>query len=332
MKIMVTGFAGFIGSNLCRKILKDTDHKIIGLDAHKYSARPLWVYEAVQHDKDYAERFKEVYCDIRDQYVVDQIIKSHLPDAILHLAAESHVCRSIEGPEKFMETNFLGTFNLLEAIRKYSPKTVFQHISTDEVYGVAGPVSYFTEETCYDPKSPYSASKAASDHLVSSWAHTYGIDTRITNCSNNFGPNQHEEKLIPKTILNALRGEAITLYGQGDHSRDWIWVNDHADGILAVLEKGKRGDKYILGGNIQKTNSMVVAEVLEALQETAETDKFTFPKPKIVHTNDRPTDDARYAVDCSKIWRELGWSPRSALFYPRLKETIRWYRKYEHPG
>jgi len=325
MKVLITGWAGFIGSNLTRMILSDTDWDIYGMDSHTYAARPLWVYTVVQSNQKLKDRFFALPNDIRT-FPLEGLVF----DVVIHLAAESHVCRSIEGPEKFIDTNILGTFNLLEGLRRSKSKAIFHHVSTDEVYGVAQEGSKFKESTPYDPRSPYSASKAASDHLVSAYHHTYGLNTRITNCSNNFGANQHSEKLIPKTIKRILKGEPVTLYGPGNQVRDWIWVDDHCRGILAAIANGSPGGTYLLGGECERTNLEVVQDCWIACQEVAEEQKIKLPTDLVIeHTNDRPTDDQRYAIDCSHAKKMLNWKPLHELYFERLKETVRWYLKHE---
>lgn len=334
MRVLVTGWAGFIGSNLVRRILKETDWTVIGMDKQTYAARPLWVYKFVQDDKQYKNRFIECEGanDIRDEHDCIGAIDFYKPDVVIHLAAESHVCRSLESPGKFVQTNIVGTFNLLEAVRKHEEKTGkkirFQHISTDEVFGELGETGRFTEKTQYAPRSPYAASKAASDHLVNSYSHSFGMDTVITNCSNNFGPNQHEEKLIPKTILSILKGKELTIYGTGEQVRDWIWVDDHCDGIISSIARGKKGDSYLLGGRLEMSNLGMIGMVWDACLAVAQEDSFPITTMTFRHTNDRPTDDKRYAINCTKARGHLGWGPKPELAYERIKETIRWYRKF----
>ncbi|MDX5350753.1 MAG: dTDP-glucose 4,6-dehydratase, partial [Paracoccaceae bacterium] len=266
--------------------------------------------------------------DIRDRAALDRIFATHAPDAVMHLAAESHVDRSIDGPSDFIETNITGTFNLLEAARAHwtragKPETFrFHHISTDEVFGSLGPTGQFTEETPYDPRSPYSASKAASDHLVRAWHETYGLPVVLTNCSNNYGPYHFPEKLIPVTILNALHGKPIPVYGKGENVRDWLYVEDHADALHLVLEKGALGRSYNIGGENERRNIDLVRTICALLDEMA-------PKPTpysdlITFVTDRPGHDARYAIDPTRIRRELGWRP-SVTVEEGLRRTVRWY-------
>lgn len=326
MKVIVTGWAGFIGSNLTRMILQETDWEVHGLDAHTYAARPQWLNQIFSVNPKLHLRFVDYpKCDLFSRDLVRQAVERIQPDLIIHLAAESHVCRSLEGPRKFLNSNVTGTFNLLEACRGLAKRPVFHHVSTDEVYGELGPDGFFTESTPYMPRSPYAATKAASDHLVMAYHHSYGFDTRITNCSNNFGPNQHEEKLIPKAILSVLQGKPITLYGPGTQVRDWIWVDDHCRGILAAIENGKPGQTYLLGGNMERTNAQVVHDVISAVRDVTGDKWPSISDPMIVHTSDRPTDDARYAIDCTKAKQMLAWSPAPAAYHERLKLTVRWY-------
>jgi dTDP-glucose 4,6-dehydratase len=327
-KVLITGWAGFIGSNLVRYILDNKPSwEIVGMDSFTYAARPLWVYDATKYPM-FASRFREIRGDIRNSQACMEAFEKHRPDIVIHLAAESHVCRSLEGPGLFVETNSTGTYNLLEAARKHTPKVIFHHVSTDEVYGVAAPGTRFTEETPYDPRSPYSASKAASDHLVAAYHHTYGLDTRISNCSNNFGPNQHEEKLIPKTIVKTLKGETATLYGSGAHVRDWIWVDDHCRGIVSAIERGAPGSRYLFGGEMELTNEEVITVLWTAIREVCQEKDHAVPLMAVKKTDERPTDDARYAIDWSKAKRELNWAPMPHEFLERLKRTVRWYMKH----
>lgn len=320
MKALVTGWQGFIGTNLVRYLLKETDWEIVGLDSETYAARPLWARQAIQHDKKNSERFKEWlgHGDIRDKHHMEEVFRVARPDIVINLAAESHVCRSIDGPMKFFETNMMGTANLLEATMMYAPKAIFHQVSTDEVFGEAESDDFFTEKTTYQPRSPYAASKASADHLVMAYHHTYNLNTRISNCSNNFGPNQHEEKLIPKTITKILKGEEVTLYGPGTQQRDWIWVDDHCSGIVKCIKNGKPGEQYLLGGNVVMENRDIVKKIAELMGETAH----------IRYTDDRPTDDRRYAINCRKAQVLLEWVPQRQHFEARLKETIDWYRKH----
>ncbi|QGX96769.1 dTDP-glucose 4,6-dehydratase (plasmid) [Roseovarius faecimaris] len=324
MKILVTGGAGFIGSAVVRRAVAD-GLSVVNLDALTYAASlenvagvadsPLYSFE---------------HADIRDRAALDRIFATHAPDAVMHLAAESHVDRSIDGPGDFIETNITGTYNLLEAARAYWQKAGkpegfrFHHISTDEVYGSlpADPSVMFTEETGYDPRSPYSASKASSDHLVRAWGETYGLPVVLTNCSNNYGPYHFPEKLIPVTILNALAGKPLPIYGDGSNIRDWLYVEDHADALLLVLQKGALGRSYNIGGENERTNLELVRTICGILDELR-----PGPAPYadlITFVTDRPGHDARYAIDATRIREELGWRP-SVTVEEGLRRTVQWY-------
>ena len=325
MKILITGGAGFIGSAVIR-IAISRGHSVVNVDAPTYAA----CLENVASVADNPSYFFE-HADIRDLSVLDEIFQKHQPDAVMHLAAESHVDRSIDGPADFIETNINGTFNMLEAARTYwqahgKPETFrFHHISTDEVFGSlpSDPSVQFTEETPYDPRSPYSASKASSDHLVRAWYETYGLPIILTNCSNNYGPYHFPEKLIPVIILNAIAGKPLPIYGNGGNIRDWLYVEDHADALLLVLEKGVIGRSYNIGGENEHTNLELVhtlCKILDRLKPRAAgkyADLITF-----VH--DRPGHDARYAIDPSRIRSELGWRP-SVTVEEGLEKTVQWY-------
>jgi dTDP-glucose 4,6-dehydratase len=322
MKILVTGGAGFIGSAVVRHAVR-AGHSVVNLDALTYAANlenvrpvansPLYQFE---------------HADIRDRATLDRIFEAHAPDAVMHLAAESHVDRSIDGPGDFVDTNITGTFNLLEAarahwVRQGRPEAFrFHHISTDEVYGTLGPTGQFTEDTPYAPNSPYSASKAASDHLVRSWHETYGLPVLVTNCSNNYGPYHFPEKLIPVVILKALAGEPIPVYGAGENVRDWLYVEDHADALLTVLTRGAVGRTYNIGGENERRNIDLVRTICAILDEkrpkaTAYADQITF-------VTDRPGHDLRYAIDPTRIRTELGWRP-SVTVEEGLARTVQWY-------
>ncbi|ATI44042.1 dTDP-glucose 4,6-dehydratase (plasmid) [Pacificitalea manganoxidans] len=322
MKILITGGAGFIGSAVVRQAV-GAGHEVVNLDALTYAANleslasvtdnPLYTFEQA---------------DIRDRPVLDRIFADHRPDAVMHLAAESHVDRSIDGPALFIETNVTGTFTLLEAARGYwqdagKPERFrFHHISTDEVYGSLGPTGKFTEDTPYDPRSPYSASKASSDHLVRAWGETYGLPVLVTNCSNNYGPYHFPEKLIPVVILRALAGEQIPVYGDGSNVRDWLYVEDHADALLTVLRAGQVGRTYNIGGENEATNidlvRMICAELDRLRPETAPHERH------ITFVADRPGHDQRYAIDPTRIREELGWRP-SVTVDEGIARTVRWY-------
>ena len=322
MKILVTGGAGFIGSAVVRLAVAQ-GHEIVNVDALTYAAC-LDNVAGVARRNTYA--FEEV--DIRDRAAMDRILSHHQPDAIMHLAAESHVDRSIDGPGTFIETNVTGTYTLLEAARAYwtargRPEGFrFHHISTDEVFGSLGPTGKFTEETPYDPRSPYSASKAASDHLVRAWGETYGLPVVLTNCSNNYGPYHFPEKLIPVVILNALQGKPIPVYGKGENVRDWLYVEDHAVALLLVLEKGEVGRSYNIGGENEARNIDLVRTICRLLDERrpqgAPHDRL------ITFVTDRPGHDLRYAIDPTRIREELGWRP-SVTLEEGLAKTVDWY-------
>ena len=322
MKLLVTGGCGFIGSAVVRLAVQ-RGHEVVNLDAMTYAANAANVADAA-HSNLYS--FEQA--DIRDRAALDRIFATHNPTAVMHLAAESHVDRSIDGPADFIETNITGTFNMLEAARTHwaragKPQSFrFHHISTDEVFGSLGPEGQFTEHTPYDPRSPYSASKAASDHLVRAWAETYGLPTVLTNCSNNYGPYHFPEKLIPVTILNALHGKPIPVYGNGENIRDWLYVEDHADALLLVLEKGQLNRSYNIGGENERRNIDLVRTICALLDEMAP--KATPYADQITFVTDRPGHDARYAIDPTRIRDELGWRP-SVTVEEGLRRTVRWY-------
>lgn len=322
MKLLVTGGCGFIGSAVVRLAVA-RGHEVVNLDAMTYAANAANVAPVASSNLYSFER-----ADIRDRAALDRIFATHSPDAVMHLAAESHVDRSIDGPSDFIETNITGTFNLLEAARAHwmrqgKPDSFrFHHISTDEVFGSLGPEGRFTEETPYDPRSPYSASKAASDHLVRAWHETYGLPVVLTNCSNNYGPYHFPEKLIPVVILNALHGKPIPVYGTGENVRDWLYVEDHADALLLVLEKGRIGRSYNIGGENERRNIDLVRTICALLDEMAP--KATPYADQITFVTDRPGHDARYAIDPTRIREELGWRP-SVTVEEGLRRTVRWY-------
>lgn len=317
--LLVTGGSGFIGSAFIRYVLEKTAFKgiLVNLDLLTYAGNPQ---NLTSIDQD--PRYCFVHGDIRNQALIAELIFEHQIDTIIHFAAESHVDRSILGPQAFIETNVMGTFALLEVARKH-PGIHFHHVSTDEVYGCLGETGSFTEETPYHPNSPYSASKASSDHLVRAYATTYGLSTCISNCSNNYGPYQFPEKLIPLMILNCRDGKPLPVYGSGKQVRDWLYVDDHAEALYLLLEKGRKGETYNIGGeqewrNIDLIHALIktAAPLLKVSQEQL--------LAQITNVTDRPGHDFRYSIDCSKIKRELGWKP-STSFTERLEQTIRWY-------
>ncbi|MGK7752835.1 MULTISPECIES: dTDP-glucose 4,6-dehydratase [unclassified Roseovarius] len=323
MKLLVTGGAGFIGSAVVRLAIA-RGHAVVNLDALTYAAC-LENVATVASDPGYSF----VKADIRDRKALDQALADHRPDAIMHLAAESHVDRSIDGPGAFIDTNVMGTYTLLEACRAYweargRPETFrFHHISTDEVFGSLGPTGKFTETTPYDPRSPYSASKAASDHLVRAWHETYGLPVVLTNCSNNYGPYHFPEKLIPVIILNALASQPLPIYGDGSNVRDWLYVDDHADALLTVLQNGAVGESYNIGGENERTNLELV-RTLCAILDSKRPKKSGSYADQITFVTDRPGHDARYAIDSTRIRKELGWRP-SVTVEEGLERTVQWY-------
>lgn len=322
MKLLVTGGAGFIGSAVVRLAMA-RGHQVVNLDALTYAAC-LDNVASVAGSPDYAF----VQADIRDRAALDAVFAAHRPDAVMHLAAESHVDRSIDGPGDFIQTNITGTFNMLEAARAYwvgagRPDGFrFHHISTDEVFGSLGATGKFTEDTPYAPNSPYSASKAASDHLVRAWHETYGLPVVMTNCSNNYGPFHFPEKLIPVVILNALAGRPIPVYGAGENVRDWLYVEDHADALLCVLQNGVLGRSYNIGGENEARNIDIVRMICALLDEMAPSGA---PHDRLISfVTDRPGHDLRYAIDPARIRQELGWRP-SVTLQEGLRKTVRWY-------
>ena len=332
MKILVTGGAGFIGSAVVRHIIENTQDSVVNLDKLTYAGN-LESLKTV----DSSERYTFEQVDICNRKELDRVFKSHKPDAVMHLAAESHVDRSITGPSDFIQTNIVGTYNLLEAARDYwntlnnesKADFRFHHISTDEVYGdlphpdeQQGELPLFTEQTSYAPSSPYSASKASSDHLVRAWLRTYGFPTIVTNCSNNYGPYHFPEKLIPLVILNALDGKELPIYGKGDQIRDWLYVEDHARALYKVVTEGKVGETYNIGGHNEKQNLEVVQTICEILDSLVP--KNTKYAEQITYVTDRPGHDRRYAIDSSKMSEELNWTPVET-FETGLRKTIEWY-------
>lgn len=334
MKILVTGGAGFIGSAVIRHIINQTQDSVINVDKLTYAGNLESLADVAS-----SERYAFVQADICDADALKSIFEQHQPDAVMHLAAESHVDRSITGPAAFIETNVVGTYTLLEASRQYwlalepSRKASFRfhHISTDEVYGDLphpdewnedAPLPLFTENTPYAPSSPYSASKASSDHLVRAWHRTYGLPTIVTNCSNNYGPCHFPEKLIPLVILNALEGKSLPVYGRGDQIRDWLYVEDHARALYKVVTEGEVGETYNIGGHNEKHNLDVVLTICTLLDELAP--KPVAYKEQIIYVSDRPGHDRRYAIDASKIASDLGWKPNES-FESGIRKTVEWY-------
>lgn len=330
MKILVTGGAGFIGSAVVRLAIS-RGHTVVNLDSFTYAAC-LNNVDTVSDNPNYVLEHK----DIRNRNDLDVIFSKHRPDAVMHLAAESHVDRSIDGPSDFIETNVTGTFNLLEAARSYwqtigKPKSFrFHHISTDEVFGSlpSDPSVRFTEETPYDPRSPYSASKASSDHLVRAWHETYGLPVVLTNCSNNYGPYHFPEKLVPVTILRALAEKSLPIYGDGSNIRDWLYVEDHADALLLVLARGEIGRSYNIGGENELTNLELVHTICKILNRLIPRSKGSYAE-LITFVKDRPGHDQRYAIDPSRIKNELGWQP-SFTVEQGLEKTVQWFLDNKH--
>jgi len=322
--ILVTGGCGFIGVNFIRYLLSNSDFKgrIVNADNLTYAGNPESLENIAER---YPQRYNFEKADICDQQQMDAIFEKYQIDAIAHFAAESHVDRSIVGPDAFIRTNINGTFNLLELTRKYQKQILlFHHISTDEVYGSLGDEGFFTETTPYDPSSPYSASKAASDHLVNAYHRTYGIPVTISNCSNNYGPFQFPEKLIPLMILNALEGKPLPVYGDGKNVRDWLYVTDHCKALWTIMQKGLRGQTYNVGGRCEMRNIDLVEIVCDLLDRMAPDKTHKPHRNLITFVKDRPGHDQRYAIDCSKLERDLGWSPKES-FETGIEKTIRWY-------
>ncbi len=350
MKILVTGGAGFIGSNLVRQILDETSHHVVNLDKLTYAGNLSSLKGYETH-----ERYHFVQTDLCDASALTSIFAQHRPDAVMHLAAESHVDRSIDGPGEFIQTNILGTYHLLQAAKNHWNSRIseagisenqssalrksafrFLHVSTDEVYGSLGAHdSGFSETTPYSPHSPYSASKASSDHLARAWHDTYGLPVLVTNCSNNYGPYQFPEKLIPVVILKCLRGEPIPVYGKGENIRDWLYVGDHCSALRTVLEKGTPGETYNIGGNNEMKNIDLVQVLCRILDECvesgrlgAETRTGTSFADQITYVTDRPGHDLRYAIDPTKIRSDLGWEPKET-FETGFRKTVEWYLDHQ---
>ncbi len=323
MKVIVTGGAGFIGSAVIRYLINQTDTTVLNLDKLTYAGNLDSLFEVENNP-----RYHFTQADICDASALQQVFTQFQPDAIMHLAAESHVDRSIDGPAEFIHTNIVGTYTLLETARSYWLDSAlglrfrFHHVSTDEVYGSLSKTGLFSESTPYQPNSPYSASKAASDHLVRAWHHTYKLPIVTTNCSNNYGPYQFPEKLIPLMILNALEGKSLPVYGTGSNVRDWLYVDDHARALCLVLEEGQVGETYNIGGHNEKTNLEVVQALCRILDELRPT---TSPYNQLItFVTDRPGHDMRYAIDASKIQHTLGWQPQET-FDSGLRKTVQWY-------
>jgi dTDP-glucose 4,6-dehydratase len=327
LRIFVTGGAGFIGSALVRHLIGETDHSVLNVDALTYAGNLSSLGPIAD-----SNRYKFARANICDPAAMKKLIEEFQPDVITHLAAESHVDRSIDGPADFIQTNIVGTFTLLSAALDYwrgldearQQAFRFHHISTDEVFGALGDEGFFTEETPYDPRSPYSASKASSDHLVRSWHHTYGLPVLVTNCSNNYGPYHFPEKLIPLIIIKCLSGEPLPVYGKGANVRDWLYVEDHVRALTAVFERGVVGESYMIGGNSERNNLTVVETIcttLDSIRPRADGKSY---KEQISFVADRPGHDFRYAIDASKLRRDLGWTPQQT-FESGIGRTIRWY-------
>ncbi|MDT0217930.1 dTDP-glucose 4,6-dehydratase [Alcaligenes sp. AB3] len=330
MHILVTGGAGFIGSALIRHLIQETEHSVLNVDKLTYAGNLESLASVQEHP-----RYQFAQNDIQDGPAIQALLARFQPDAIMHLAAESHVDRSLDGPAAFIQTNIVGTCTLLECARHYwntlpEPKKSnfrFHHISTDEVYGdLHNTTEFFVETTPYAPSSPYSASKASSDHLVRAWQRSYGLPTLLSNCSNNYGPYHFPEKLIPHMILNALKGQALPVYGEGKQIRDWLYVEDHVRALLTVLKKGQVGQTYNIGGHNEQQNIHVVLEICALLEELAPVKPAGIQRytDLITYVQDRPGHDQRYAIDASKIERELGWRPQET-FETGLRRTVQWY-------
>ena len=330
MKFLITGGAGFIGSAVVRHIIKNTNHQVVNIDVLTYAGNLESLTSVSNSDRYFFE-----HRDICNKDEIAEVFNLHQPDVVMHLAAESHVDKSIDNSNIFIYTNIIGTYNMLDASKAYwsslenkdKKKFRFHHISTDEVYGdLAGTDNFFTEETAYDPSSPYSASKASADHLVRAWGRTYGLPIIITNCSNNYGPYHFPEKLIPHVILNALHGSPIPVYGDGLQVRDWLYVEDHARALHKVITIGKVGETYNIGGNNEKTNIEVVEAICELLEELSpnKPDGVTIYGDLIKFVQDRPGHDKRYAIDTNKIECDLGWKPEEN-FDAGLRKTVQWY-------
>jgi dTDP-glucose 4,6-dehydratase len=326
-RFLITGGAGFIGSAVVRHLIRETDHRVCVVDKLTYAGNLASLAPVANNP-----RYAFVRADIADADKMKSVFASYRPDVVMHLAAESHVDRSIDGPAAFMQTNIIGTYVLLEAALAHwraLPKGAqsdfrFHHISTDEVFGSLDADGCFTEETAYDPRSPYSASKAASDHLVRSWHHTYGLPVLVTNCSNNYGPYHFPEKLVPLTIINGFEGTKLPVYGTGGNVRDWLYVEDHARALLAVVSAGQVGETYCIGGRSERTNLDVVKSICGLLDELAPSRAIGSREALITFVTDRPGHDLRYAIDPTRICTELAWQPRET-FESGLRKTVEWY-------
>ena len=329
--VFVTGGAGFIGSAVIRELLRSTEGHVVNIDSLTYAGNLETLSDVAHHG-----RYDFSHTDIRDQETLREIFAKYQPSAVMHLAAESHVDRSIDGPGAFLETNVMGTYTLLQAVREYfetlnsvrSTDFRFHHVSTDEVYGALGSEGVFTESSPYQPRSPYAASKAASDHLVRAWAETYGIPSAISNCSNNYGPYQYPEKLIPMVIGKALHDESIPVYGSGSNVRDWLYVDDHARALLLILKKGLSGRTYNVGGAAEKTNLSVVQAICHCLDQQQPRKNGDSYANLISFVPDRPGHDFRYAIDSTRIQDELGWQPHET-FSSGLEKTVQWYLEHQ---
>ena len=327
MRILVTGGAGFIGSAVIRKLIATRDWEVVNVDKLTYAGN-LESLDSVSKNSRY--HFEKI--DICDRAAIKSLFDKYQPDGVMHLAAESHVDRSIDGPDAFIQTNIMGSYTLLEAARAYfstlgekkKSHFKFHHISTDEVYGTLGDSGFFTEETPYKPNSPYSASKASSDHLVRAWYETFKLPVVTTNCSNNYGPFHFPEKLIPLMILNALEGKSLPIYGRGDNVRDWLYVDDHAEALLTVFERGRIGETYNIGGSNEKQNIEVVLAICGLLDELRPGANGKNYASQMTFVQDRPGHDKRYAIDATKITRELGWRP-AETFESGIRKTVAWY-------
>lgn len=322
--LLVTGGCGFIGANFIRYLLGVPDFKgrIINVDKLTYAGN---LESLAGVERAYGGRYHFEHADICDPSAMARVFDDHLIDGICHFAAESHVDRSIQGPDAFIQTNICGTFNLLELARLHRQRIdLFHHVSTDEVFGSLGPDGYFSEKTPYDPSSPYSASKAASDHLVRAYARTYGLPVTISNCSNNYGPYQFPEKLIPLMVLNAIALKPLPVYGDGSNVRDWLYVTDHCKAVWKIMKSGRRGETYNIGGRCEMANIDVVKVICDVVDQIQPTDTGGDRRELIAFVKDRPGHDLRYAIDCSKLENELGWAPRES-FESGIRQTIEWY-------